>query len=106
MRPAATLRRVADQTRASLDVNAAPGRVTAVVADFEHYPEWVDSMKSAEVLTVKAGRAHAVRMILDHPLVKDEYVVAYDCMPIPVSWHLIEGRLLKALNGLKRRVEN
>ena len=29
----------------------------AVIADFEHYPEWVDSMKSAEVLTSAGGKA-------------------------------------------------
>jgi hypothetical protein len=40
---------VADQTSASVDIAAKPGAVMAVIADFERYPEWIDSMKSAEV---------------------------------------------------------
>ncbi len=96
---AATLRRVADQTSASIDIDASPAQVMAVIADFEHYPEWVDSMKSAEVLSSSAGRAEKVRMVLDHPLVKDDYVLAYHWQPNTVSWHLVEGTLLKAMDG-------
>ena len=46
----------------------------AVIADFEHYPDWVDSMKSAEVLSLVDGKAKTVRMVLDHTLLKDDYV--------------------------------
>lgn len=96
---AATLRPVADQTSASIEIDASPAQVMAVIADFEHYPEWVDSMKSAEVLTSSAGKAETVRMVLDHPLVKDDYVLAYQWQPSTVSWHLVEGTLLKAMDG-------
>lgn len=90
---------MADQTSASIDIDASPAQVMAVIADFEHYPEWVDSMKSAEVLTSSAGKAETVRMVLDHPLVKDDYVLAYQWQPSTVSWHLVEGTLLKAMDG-------
>jgi len=90
---------VADQTTASIDIDAAPAHVMAVIADLEHYPEWVDSLKSAEVLTSSAGKAETVRMVLDHPLVKDDYVLAYQWQPSTVSWHLVEGTLLKAMDG-------
>jgi len=96
---AATLRPVADQTTASIDIDAAPAQVMAVIADLEHYPEWVDSLKSAEVLTSSAGKAETARMVLDHPLVKDDYVLAYEWQPSTVSWHLVEGTLLKAMDG-------
>jgi uncharacterized membrane protein len=96
---AATLRPVADQTSASIDIDASAAQVMAVIADFEHYPEWVDSMKSAEVLSSSAGKAETVRMVLDHPLVKDDYVLAYQWQPSTVSWHLVEGTLLKAMDG-------
>lgn len=99
MSAAATLRPVAEQTSASIDVDASPAQVMAVIADFEHYPEWVDSMKSAEVLTSSGGKAETVRMVLDHPLVKDDYVLAYQWQPNTVSWHLVEGTLLKAMDG-------
>ena len=71
----------------------------AVIADFPSYPQWVDSMKSAEVLTSDGGRAETVRMVLDHPLVKDDYVLAYDWRPDAVSWKLVKGTLLKAMDG-------
>jgi ribosome-associated toxin RatA of RatAB toxin-antitoxin module len=97
--PARTLWLVADQTSASIDIAAKPDAVMAVIADFEHYPDWVDSMKSAEVLTSVAGKAKTVRMVLDHTLVKDNYVLAYEWKPQAVSWQLIEGNLLKAMDG-------
>jgi ribosome-associated toxin RatA of RatAB toxin-antitoxin module len=90
---------VADQTNASIDIAASPAEIMTVIADFEHYPEWVDSMRSAEVLTTADGRAETVRMVLDHSLVKDDYVLAYDWAPDKVSWHLVEGTLLKAMDG-------
>ena len=96
---AATLRPVADQTTASIDIDAAPAQVMTVIADFEHYSEWVDSMRSAEVLTSSAGKAETVRMVLDHPLLKDDYVLAYQWQPSTVSWHLVQGSLLKAMDG-------
>jgi ribosome-associated toxin RatA of RatAB toxin-antitoxin module len=90
---------VADQTSASINIAAKPDQVMAVIADFEHYPDWVDSMKSAEVLSSAAGKPKTVRIVLDHTLVKDNYVLAYDWKPRAVSWKLMEGRLLKAMDG-------
>jgi carbon monoxide dehydrogenase subunit G len=90
---------VADQTSASIDIAAPPEEVMAVIADFDSYPEWVDSIKSAEVLTSSGGKAETVRMVLDHPLVKDEYVLAYTWKAFEVSWKLVEGSLLKAMDG-------
>jgi hypothetical protein len=51
------------------------------------------------VLTSVGGQAETVRMVLDHNLVKDDYVLAYDWQPTKVSWHLVEGTLLKAMDG-------
>jgi hypothetical protein len=90
---------VADQTSASINIAAKPDEVMAVIADFEHYPDWVDSMKSAEVLTSAGGKAKTVRMVLDHALVKDNYVLSFDWQPRVVSWKLIEGNLLKTMDG-------
>jgi ribosome-associated toxin RatA of RatAB toxin-antitoxin module len=90
---------VAEQTSASIDIAARPAEIMEVIADFEHYPEWVDSMRSAEVLTRADGHAKTVRMVLDHNLAKDDYVLAYDWQPTQVSWRLVEGTLLKAMDG-------
>ena len=54
---------MADQTSASMDIAARPDEIMAVIADFEHYPDWVDSMKSAEVLSFVGGTARTVRMV-------------------------------------------
>lgn len=93
---------MADQTSASIDIAATPDEVMAVIADFGSYPEWVDSMKTAEVLTSSAGRAETVRMVLEHPLVKDDYVLGYAWKDREVSWKLVEGNLLKAMDGSYR----
>jgi ribosome-associated toxin RatA of RatAB toxin-antitoxin module len=90
---------VADRTSASIDIAAGPADIMAVIADFEHYPEWVDSMKSAEVLTWSGDKPHTVRMVLDHNLVKDDYVLAYDWQPSKVGWQLVQGTLLKEMDG-------
>jgi len=90
---------VADLTSASIEIAAPPSEVMAVIADFGSYPEWVDSMKSAEVITSQGERPETVRMVLDHPLVKDDYVLAYDWAADLVSWKLVKGTLLKAMDG-------
>ncbi|MCW2812190.1 MAG: hypothetical protein JWP61_2648 [Friedmanniella sp.] len=90
---------MADQTSASIDIAAAPAEVMAVIADFEDYPAWVDSITSAEVLTTADGRPDHVRMVLDHALVKDTYVLAYGWAPDAVRWRLVEGTLLKTMDG-------
>jgi ribosome-associated toxin RatA of RatAB toxin-antitoxin module len=90
---------VADQTSASIDIAARPDEIMAVIADFEHYPDWVDSMKSAEVLSFVDDKAKTVRMVLDHTLLKDDYVLAYEWKPQAVSWTLLEGNLLRAMES-------
>ena len=90
---------MADQTSGSVDIAAGPAEIMNVIADFDHYPEWVDSMKSAEVLSWSDDKAETVRMVLDHNLVKDDYVLAYDWQPTKVRWRLVEGTLLKAMDG-------
>jgi ribosome-associated toxin RatA of RatAB toxin-antitoxin module len=90
---------VADRTSASIDIAASPAEIIAVIADFEHYPEWVDSMQRAEVLTWSGQHPKTVRMVLDHSLVKDDYVLAYEWQPAKVSWQLVRGSLLKAMDG-------
>ena len=73
--------------------------VMAVVADFAGYPDWVDSMERATVLTETDGRADEVEMVLAHPLFSDTYVLAYDWAPDRVSWHLVRGGRLTAMDG-------
>lgn len=91
---------MADQTQSSIDIAAPPETIMAVIADFAAYPEWVDSISSAQVLTTGSdGKAATVRMALRHTLVSDDYVLAFSWQPASVRWHLVEGHLLKAMDG-------
>lgn len=91
---------MAEQTQSSITISATPADIMTVIADFEHYPAWVDSLKSATVLSNEDGRADQVRMVLDHSLVKDTYTLAYTWQGDDrVSWTLVDGQLLKAMDG-------
>ncbi len=90
---------MADRTSSSIEIAATPDQVMAVIADFPRYPEWADSISSAQVLAQSSGRAEQVELVLEHPLLKDRYVLAYDWEPARVTWRLVRGRVLKAMDG-------
>lgn len=92
---------MADQTTSDIVVEAAAGRVMAVIADFDAYPEWATGVKHTEVLAVGSdGRAHQVRFLLDASPIKDEYVLAYDWDgDQAVTWSLVSGKVLKGMSG-------
>ena len=89
---------MADQTSGSIDIAAPPEAVMAVISDVEQHPAWLDSTSSAEVLTAEAGRPETVRMVLDHPVVKDDDVLRSSWAPAVVS-RLVEGHLLTTMDG-------
>jgi ribosome-associated toxin RatA of RatAB toxin-antitoxin module len=92
---------MAEQTTSSIVVQAAPGAVMDVIADFPAYPQWVKGMKVAETLsTGPDGRAEQVRFVLDVPPIKDDYTLAYRWDgDRKVSWTLVKGTLLRMLDG-------
>lgn len=88
-----------DRTSASIDIAATPEEVLEVIADVARYPEWVDSMQSAEVLTQTGGHPDRVEVVLAHALLKDRCVLAYDWQPGKVSWHLLQSTVLTTMDG-------
>jgi ribosome-associated toxin RatA of RatAB toxin-antitoxin module len=91
---------VADQTKDSIEIAASPEEVMAVIADVGAYPEWVDAMKQVDILSTHAdGKPDRVKIRLEHSVVADHYTLAYQWRPNVVSWHLVEGQLLKAMDG-------
>ena len=92
---------VAEQTTSSIAVDAPAHAVMAVIADFDAYPQWATGVQEAEVLSTGSdGRAERVRFVLDAAPIRDEYVLAYEWDDDQqVSWHLVEGNVLKALDG-------
>ena len=102
---------MAEQTTSSIVVDAAPSAVMDVIADFESYPRWATGMKQAEVRSrvgsgPEAGRAEQVFFVLDVSPIKDEYTLAYTWDgDREVSWSLVEGRMLRSLDGAYVLVE-
>jgi hypothetical protein len=65
---------MAEQTTSTIVVNATPSEIMKVIADFEAYPEWADSMRETKVLsTDEAGRPKQVRFKVDAGAISDEY---------------------------------
>src|SRR5829696_7097826 len=100
-----SLRRMADRTESSIVIDAPPGEVLDVIADFEAYPEWAGEVKDATVLAEEGdGWADQVRFILDAGAIKDTYVLDYEWDVVEdgtgvVSWSLVSAQVLKAMNG-------
>jgi ribosome-associated toxin RatA of RatAB toxin-antitoxin module len=92
---------MADQSTQSIVIEAPPAAIMAVIGDFAAYPQWVGSVKSAEVLSTGAdGRAEQVRFVLDAGPVKDEYVLAYTWTGDErVDWRLVRAQMQKSQQG-------
>lgn len=96
---------MASSTQSSITVAAAPSEVLDVIADFAAYPQWAQEVKSAEVVTEDGdGWADRVRFRLESGPIKDTYVLDYEWDVVEdgtgvVSWTLVEGEVLKAMDG-------
>ena len=92
---------MAEQTTSSIVVAAEPGKIMAVIADFDSYPAWAQGVKKAEPVGAEAAtRPQRVYFELDASPIKDAYTLAYDWNDDEsVSWTLVEGKMLKAMDG-------
>ena len=96
---------MADRTESRITIEAPAAAVLDVIADFDAYPEWTGAVKHTETLvTDDDGWAEQVRFTLDAGAIKDTYVLGYDWDVDQdgsgtVSWHLVEGQVLKAMEG-------
>jgi Polyketide cyclase / dehydrase and lipid transport len=96
---------MADRTESRITIEAPAAAILDVIADFDAYPEWTGAVKQTETLVSDAdGWAEQVRFTLDAGAIKDTYVLGYDWDVDQdgsgtVSWHLVEGQVLKAMEG-------
>ncbi|GAA1605815.1 hypothetical protein GCM10009789_69830 [Kribbella sancticallisti] len=91
---------MAEQTTSTIVVNATPKAIMAVIADFESYPEWADSMRETEVLsTDEAGRPKQVRFKVDAGAISDEYTLDYVWSRNEVTWTLVQAKMVKGMDG-------
>ncbi|MEO6703640.1 MAG: SRPBCC family protein [Jatrophihabitantaceae bacterium] len=92
---------MADESTQSITINAAAPAVMAVIADFDAYPQWAASVKSATVTEPGGdGRASRVAFKIDAGVIRDEYELAYQWDgDSHVSWTLVKGQMQKAQRG-------
>jgi ribosome-associated toxin RatA of RatAB toxin-antitoxin module len=89
-----------DRSRGSVVIDATPAQVMAVIADVVRYPEWVNEIRDVEILkTTVDGLPGVVRFVLDAGIVADDYALAYTWADDDVSWHLVRGTSIKAIDG-------
>ena len=70
---------MADRTESSILINAAPGKVLDVIADFEAYPQWAAQVKRTSVLSEEGdGWADRVEFTLDARMLQDTYSLDYE----------------------------
>ena len=99
---------MADRTESSIVVDAHPGEVLDVIADFEAYPEWTGAVREAHVLELdELGWAKSVRFTLDAGALRDTYTLEYEWDVDEdglgtVTWGLVEATILKAMDGSYR----
>jgi ribosome-associated toxin RatA of RatAB toxin-antitoxin module len=96
---------MADRTESRITIQAPATSMLDVIADFDAYPEWTGAVKQTETLVSDAdGWAEQVKFVLDAGAIKDTYTLGYDWDVDQdgsgtVSWHLVEGQMLKAMEG-------
>jgi len=96
---------MADRTESRTSINATPGEVLDVIADFDSYPEWTGAVKKIAVISEDGdGWADQVEFTLDAGAIRDTYVLEYDWDVAEdgtgvISWHLVSALVLKAMNG-------
>jgi ribosome-associated toxin RatA of RatAB toxin-antitoxin module len=95
---------MSDQSTQSIRIDADPSAIMAVIADFDAYPSWTGSVKSADVLeSGPDGRAQRVAFTLDAGILKDAYELAYVWTGDElVEWTLVKGQMQKAQHGSYR----
>ena len=91
-----------DATHEEIRVAASPAMCFGVAADFEEYPSWASDVKEATVLTRDGeGRGSRVEYRASALGRSIRYVLDYDFDEAPraFSWTLVEGDLVKAIDG-------
>lgn len=91
----------------STTVAAPAATVFDVIVDLEAYPDWVDGMLEAEVLsTDDEGRPEQARFRVDARVAEVTYTLAYRYDGYDVRWSLVEGETVTQLDGAYELSDN
>ncbi len=91
-----------DEAHEQIRVDAPPARCFERATAFEDYPDWTNDVKQATVLARDdSGRATRVEYHAAGLGRRVRYVLDYDFADAPhaFSWSLVEGDMLRALDG-------
>ncbi len=90
-----------DHARRDVEVRADLATVLATIRDVGSQPEWIPTIKEAEVdETDAAGLPLTARFAASTAVGTDRYTLAYEHAPDGMSWHLVEGRLQTGQEGV------
>jgi len=93
---------MADQTQGTIDINADPKAIMAVIEDYDAYPEWAGQIKKVEIRERDDDkRGKQVYYEVSQGPMKADYVLEYTYKPNDggVSWIFVEGHGLRDLQG-------
>jgi ribosome-associated toxin RatA of RatAB toxin-antitoxin module len=96
---------VAEQANERIRIDAPTDACLAVVLDFERYPEWARDVKQVTIHERDAeGRGSKVEFRAAGLGKSFRYTLAYDYAQLPTSfsWTLVEGEMLRQLDGTYR----
>lgn len=89
-------------------INAPLDTCWNIVLDFEKYPDWAKDVKEAVVVSRDSeGRASHVEYRASALGRSTHYTLEYDYseQPARLSWHLVQGDIMRGLNGAYSFVE-
>ncbi|MGH9027540.1 MAG: SRPBCC family protein [Acidimicrobiia bacterium] len=93
---------MADQATERIHVDAPPARCFEIATDYAHYPDWAKDVKEATVLEQDGearGQRVEYRMAAMGRSIRVVFDYDYALAPDSFSWHLVEGDMLKQLDG-------
>ncbi|MGH2795610.1 MAG: SRPBCC family protein [Actinomycetota bacterium] len=93
---------MADRTEGSIDINADPKAIMAVIEDYEAYPEWAGQVKKVDIRERDdSKRGKRVYYEVAQGPMKADYLLEYTYKPDDsgVSWTFVEGHGMKDLQG-------
>lgn len=99
---------MSDRAAQTTLINAPLDKCYGIALDFERYPDWARDVKEA---TVRArddkGRATRVEFRASALGRSTRYTLEYDYSDAPnrLSWHLIDGDIMRSINGAYSFVE-
>ncbi len=96
---------MAESASERVRIAASPERCYEVAIDYERYPEWARDVKQATIKERDAeGRGSIVQYRAAAMGKSFSYTLEYDYSDAPhsFSWHLVEGEMLRQLDGTYR----